>query len=109
MQKYRALHMVSTLLQLMAWIVLLLGLLAAVLLAIGAIAGIGRLAGGLAVGTYLRTLRAAGVGALLGALLVGLLSILSFILLLAAGDMARLLMDIEENTRSAAYFVGPKP
>jgi len=109
MQRYRALHMVTTLLRLMAWIVLLLGLLASVLLAIGAIAGIGRLAGGFAVGAYLRNLRAAGVGALLAALLLGLVSVLSFILLLAASDMARLLMDIEENTRSAAYFMGPKP
>jgi hypothetical protein len=109
MQKYRALHMVSTLLRLLAWIMLLLGLLASVLLAVGAIAGIGRLAGAAAVGPYLRTLRTAGVGALLGALLLGLVSVLSFILLLAASDMVRLLMDIEENTRSAAYFVGPKP
>jgi hypothetical protein len=109
MQKYRSLHMVSTLLRIMAWIVLLLGLLAAVLLAIGAIAGIGRLAGALAVGVYVRSLRAAGVGALLGALLVGLGSVLCFIVLLAASDMARVLMDIEENTRSAAYFMGPKP
>jgi len=32
-----------------------------------------------------------------------------YLVLTAAGDLISLLLDIEENTRSAAYFVGPKP
>jgi len=114
MQRYRALHMLATLLRMVAGIVLLLGLLASVLLAVAAVVGVSRLGLGRfgsasSVRPFIHALSMAGSGTLLFALLVGVGSVVQYLLLTAAGDLIRLLIDIEENTRSAAYFVGPKP
>lgn len=114
MQKYRALHMLATLLRLLAGIMLTLGLLASVLLAVAAVVGVsklglGRFAGASAVGRVIQALQVRGSGTLLFTLLVGVGSVLQYLVLTAAGDLICLLIDIEENTRSAAYFVGPKP
>ena len=114
MQKYRALHMLATLLRMVAGIVLLLGLLASVLLSVAAVVDVSRFGLGVfgsasSVRRFIHALSMAGSGTLLFALLVGVGSVMQYLLLTAAGDLIRLLIDIEENTRSAAYFVGPKP
>ncbi len=114
MQKYRALHMLATLLRLLAGIMLVLGLLASVLLAVAAVLGmsklgLARLGGTSGLGRYIQTLRVTGSRGLLIALLVGVGSVLQYLILTATGDLICLLIDIEENTRSAAYYIGPKP
>jgi hypothetical protein len=114
MQRYRALHMFATLLRLSAGIVLMLGLLASVLLTVASVAGVSRLGWGKlgsvsSSGLFVRVSSMAGSGTVLFALLVGLGCVVLYLVLTAAGDLIRLLLDIEENTRSAAYFVGPRP
>ena len=114
MQKYRALHVLATLLRMVAWIALLLGLLASVLLAVAAVVdlsrfGLGMFGSASSVRPFIHALSLTRSRTLLFALLVGVGSVVQYLLLTAAGDLIRLLIDIEDNTRAAAYFVGPKP
>jgi hypothetical protein len=114
MPRYRALHMLGTLMRLLAGIALLLGLLASVLLAVVTVVGVSRLGlvrfeGASGVGPLIGALKMAGSRTLLSALLVGVGSVLQYLVLTAAGDLISLLIDVEENTRSAAYYIGPRP
>jgi len=106
--------MFATLLRLSAGIALVSGLLASVLLTVASVAdvsrlGLGKLGSISGIGPFLQASNMAGSGAVLLALFVGLACVVLYLVLTAAGDLISLLLDIEENTRSAAYFVGPKP
>jgi hypothetical protein len=106
--------MVSTLFQVLAWLTLVLGVLAAVLLVVVAgigagqteLAGIGRQ---LPFGLYVRALSMSGVRSLIAALVLGLGSVVQFLLLLAASDLIRLLIDIEDNTHVTHEAMPPIP
>lgn len=111
MHKYRALHMVSTLLQVVAWGLLLLGLMATILCVIVAALGAGRLGNlhnQIPLSVFAWMLGASALRTLLLAVSIGLASSLQFLFLLAISDLLRVLIDIEENTRSTAYYIGPK-
>lgn len=114
MQRYRALHMVSTLFQVMAWCMLFVGVLLVVLLVVVTGIGVGKaeltgLGRQLPFGVYVRALSMSGASSLIAALLLGLGSVVQFLLLLAASDLIRLLIDIEENTHVTHDTVPPIP
>jgi hypothetical protein len=90
---------------------LLLGLIVVILCVVMAALGAGRLGSMLQqvpLNIVVQMIGSSAAHMLLLALGVGFASILQFLLLLAASDLLRVLIDIEENTRSTAYYIGPK-
>jgi hypothetical protein len=113
-KKYRALRTVARIFKVLAWIVLVLGIVVALVYFVGA-AWLGF--GGMGMmrnlgGAYYRYMPRMGGSAifigLVGAAGILLLTLLKFLLLLAASDLFFVLIDIEENTRAIAYSAGPK-
>ncbi|MGD2040130.1 MAG: hypothetical protein PVH11_04845 [Anaerolineae bacterium] len=97
-RRFTALRIIGTVFKVLAWVVLLVGLLLGIMALIAGFALSGQLGLiGLDIGGPL-------AGLILFAVML-ITAVFGFLLLYAIGEMAYLMLAIEENTRRSAYFV----
>jgi len=109
-RRYRALRMIASVLQVLAWVSLVLGLLSAIAYGAAAIAtasrlGLGAFAPLARFRQFLWPVGMGGFGGIVGALVLALGSVLGFLFLYAASDLINVQLDIEQNTRETAVLL----
>jgi len=81
MQRYTALRTIAVVLKVLAWIVAVAGVIGSIFMAVMAVSGL------------------EAIGTLIGGLLA---TAIYFVILLAAAEVIRVVIDIEQNTRDSA-------